>query len=246
MCNAKLLLSNFVRLFVHLFLCRALRNTKLIADIVDTKDYIKYNPKISLRAGQKTTLICNVDPSQKTTWVKAQFHFEHIFQKYWYMSCKNCYRATAADYQVEFTCNSCKEKHVAMPRCRFDVDLVDETGVIPASIFGELAEKLLTFNSVEAMQHFNENVELPLEAVHEQLKLKTFLIHIKPVQTQLADTRQRYTVIYYSEINHDTDSTQQTNEPKNDSPLLGNIAGGTQLITPEKSTGTSKACLRLS
>ena len=44
----------------NIFLCllspRALRNTKLIKEIVEKKDYIKYNPQLSLKSGQKTTL----------------------------------------------------------------------------------------------------------------------------------------------------------------------------------------------
>lgn len=224
----------------------ALRNTNLIADIVQKKDYIKYNPELSLRTGQKTTSICNVNPSQKTIWVKARFCFEHIFQKYWYMSCKNCCRATAADYQVVFTCNSCKEKHSAVPRCRFDVELADDTGLIPASIFGELAEKLLTFSAVEAMQHFNENIELPLDLVHKELKSKTFLVHIKPVQAQLADTRQRYTIIYYSEINDASTSIQSTNEEKDDSSFPSNESHTAQLMTTGESNTPSKARVRLS
>ncbi|XP_071910175.1 replication protein A 70 kDa DNA-binding subunit B-like isoform X2 [Coffea arabica] len=135
----------------------AMRNTKSIAEIIDAKSYIKYNPALSLKGDQKTTLICNVTPSQKTAWVKAKLSFEHIFQKYWYMSCAKCYQATAADYEIEFTCNSCKEKGAAMPRCRFDIDLSDDSGVIPASIFGDLAETILTFTGLEAMDHFNQD-----------------------------------------------------------------------------------------
>ncbi|XP_071925052.1 replication protein A 70 kDa DNA-binding subunit D-like isoform X2 [Coffea arabica] len=211
----------------------ALRNTKFIKEIVEKKDYIKYSPQLSLKSGQKTTLICNINSSQKTIWVKAHFSFEHIFKKYWYMSCRNCCRATAADYQVEFTCNSCKEKHPAVPRCRFDVDLANSTGVIPASVFGELAENLLTFSALEAMQHFNENIELPLEFVHKELKSKMFLLHIKPVQTQLADSRQRYTVIYYSEIDDDADSVQLTDEPRDDSPFPSKESETVQLRAEE-------------
>ncbi|XP_027127757.1 replication protein A 70 kDa DNA-binding subunit D-like [Coffea arabica] len=224
----------------------ALRNSKMIADVLDKRDYMKYNLAISLRVDQKATLICNVNPSQKITWVRARFYFEHIFQKYWYMSCKNCYRATAADYKVEFTCNSCKEKQLAVPRCCFDVDLVDDSGAIPASIFGELAEKLLTFTSIEATQHFNENVELPLDLVHEQLKSKTFLIHIKPVQAQLADARQRYTVIYYYEVDHATSSAQVVSETKNDLPLLNDQSPTLELADTEQNLAPSKTRMRLS
>ncbi|XP_027174552.1 replication protein A 70 kDa DNA-binding subunit-like [Coffea eugenioides] len=224
----------------------ALRNTDLIKEIVEKKAYIKYNPQLSLKSDQKTTWICNITSSQKTIWVKAQISFEHIFQKYWYMSYKNCCRATAAGHEVVFTCNSCKEKHPAVPRCRFDVDLTDSTGVIPASLFGELAEKLLTFNALEAMQHFNENVELPLEFVHNELKSKTFLLHIKPVQTQLADARQRYTIIYYSEIDDATDSGQLAMQPKDGSPFPTKESDTIQLGTPGENSARSKICVRLS
>mgnify|MGYP004709743731 CR=1 FL=1 len=42
-----------------------MRNTKLIAQLIETKAYIKYNPELFLKADQKTTLICNVSLSQK-------------------------------------------------------------------------------------------------------------------------------------------------------------------------------------
>ncbi|XP_027171826.1 replication protein A 70 kDa DNA-binding subunit-like [Coffea eugenioides] len=168
----------------------ALRNTKFIKEIVEKKDYIKYNPQLSLKSGQKTTL-----------------HHK---------------------------------------RYRFNVDLADSTGVIPASVFGELAENLLTFSALEAMQHFNENVELPLEFVHKELKSKTFLLHIKPVQTQLADSRQRYTVIYYSEIDDDADSVQLTDEPRDDSPFPSKESETVQLGAEGENTARSKVCVQLS
>ncbi|XP_071940335.1 replication protein A 70 kDa DNA-binding subunit B-like isoform X2 [Coffea arabica] len=223
----------------------AMRNTKLIASLIETKSYIKYNPQLFLKADQKTTLNCNVSLSQKTTLVKAKISFEHIFQKYWYMSCAKCNRATAADYGIEFTCNSCKQKSPAVPRCRFDVDLSDDNGVIPASVFGDLAEKLLTFTALEAMDHFNQNHELPLEFAHNSLKTKTFLLHIKPIQTQLADARQRYTILHYSELEQGFDSAQSLEQP-NALPISSeHKIDAAQLLAPESSSG-SKARLRLS
>ncbi|XP_071932877.1 replication protein A 70 kDa DNA-binding subunit B-like [Coffea arabica] len=224
----------------------AMRNAKSIAEIIDAKSYIKYNPALSLKRDQKTTLICNVTASQKTAWVRAKLSFEQIFQKYWYMSCAKCYRATAADYGMEFTCNSCKEKGAAMPRCRFDVDLIDDSGVIPASIFGDLAEKILTFTGLEAMDHFNQNLELPLQFVHEQLKTKTFLVHIKPVQTQLADARQRYTILYCSELEPKMSHAQLTHEPESVSLSCDQQAENEQLLTAGHGGSSSKVRLRLS
>ncbi|XP_027153326.1 uncharacterized protein LOC113753389 isoform X1 [Coffea eugenioides] len=74
-----------------------------------------------------------------------------------------------------------------------------------------------------------ENFEIPLEFVHERLKTKTFLVHIKSVQTQLADARQHYTVIKYSETNDIATSVQ--------------LAG--KLMTAGEANGSSKVCLRL-
>ena len=113
-------------------------------------------------------------------------------------------------------------------RCRIDVDLADDSGTITATLFGDLAEKLLTFTAVEAMEHFNQvwkciiwnfhytsliynqsrpnfalemqNLELPLGKLHQQLKTKKFLAHVKPVQTPLANGKRRYTMQYYEEI----------------------------------------------
>nr|XP_027120642.1 replication protein A 70 kDa DNA-binding subunit B-like [Coffea arabica] len=197
----------------------AMRNTNLLAAIIDEKSYIKYNPNMSVKADQKITLISNVRPSQKNIWVKARFSFQHIFQKYWYMSCKKCCRGTAAADGVIFMCNTCKEKHPAQPRCRFDIDLCDHTGAITASVFGEQAEKLLTFTAFEIMDHFKQNIELPLEAVHNELESKWFLVHIKPVQTQMADAKQRYTIIYYSEV-LDTNVVQSPTQCKSDTLLI--------------------------
>ncbi|XP_027171557.1 replication protein A 70 kDa DNA-binding subunit B-like [Coffea eugenioides] len=200
----------------------AIRNTKLLAAIIDEKSYIKYNPQISAKPDQKTILISNVRPSQKNIWVKARFSFQHIFQKYWYMSCKKCCRGTAATDGVIFMCNTCKEKHPAQPRCRFDMDLCDDTGTITASVFGEQAEKLLKFTALEIMDHFKQNIELPLEAVHKELESKWFLVHIKPVQAQMSDAKQCYTVIYYSELlNSDAvDSPAESKNAESKNPTL--------------------------
>ncbi|XP_027095918.1 uncharacterized protein [Coffea arabica] len=103
--------------------------------------------------------------------------------------------------------------------CRFDMDLCDHTGAIIASVFGEQAEKLLTFTTFEIMDHFKQNIELPLEAVHKELESKWFLVHIKPVQTQMADAKQRYTIIYYSEVLN-TNAVQSPSQGKIDTLLI--------------------------
>ncbi|KAK6947373.1 DNA helicase Pif1-like [Dillenia turbinata] len=93
-------------------------------------------------------------------------------------------------------------------RCSFNIDLEDDTDKMTAFMFGELAEKLLTFTGVQAMEHFNQNIELPLEPVHQTLREKMFVAHIGLVQSKATDVKQHFTVIYYCdaseyEINED-------------------------------------------
>ncbi|XP_027182204.1 uncharacterized protein LOC113780620 [Coffea eugenioides] len=129
--------------------------------------------------------------------------------------------------------------------CRFDVDLSDDSGVIPASIFGDLAENILTFTALEAIDHFNQNLKLPLEFVHAQIKTKTFLVHIKPVQTQLADARQRYTILYCSELEPEFGRAQLTGEPESVSLSTHQQTENEQLLMTGDGGSGSKVRLRL-
>ena len=55
------------------------------------------------------------------------------------------------------------------------------------------------------------------------------------MQTQLADARQRYTIIYYSEVNDDADSAQLTSETKDAPPFPSKESDTIQLGTPGNS-----------
>nr|XP_027101704.1 uncharacterized protein LOC113722627 [Coffea arabica] len=96
------------------------------------------------------------------------------------MACKKCYKATDASHGHPYLCNKCSEYQEAVPRCRFDVNLADNTGNVTATLFGELAEKLLTYSALDAMQYF---------------------IRIQPAQSRYGYLQQRYTVVHFYEEN---------------------------------------------
>nr|XP_027063366.1 replication protein A 70 kDa DNA-binding subunit D-like isoform X1 [Coffea arabica]XP_027063367.1 replication protein A 70 kDa DNA-binding subunit D-like isoform X1 [Coffea arabica]XP_027063368.1 replication protein A 70 kDa DNA-binding subunit D-like isoform X1 [Coffea arabica]XP_027063369.1 replication protein A 70 kDa DNA-binding subunit D-like isoform X1 [Coffea arabica]XP_027063370.1 replication protein A 70 kDa DNA-binding subunit D-like isoform X1 [Coffea arabica]XP_027063371.1 repli len=162
------------------------QNAVLFAQIIKEKSYTRYNPNLFLQSPQKFTLIFYLQPTQK---------------RYWYMACKKCYKATDASHGHPYLCNKCSEYQEAVPRCRFDVNLADNTGNVTATLFGELAEKLLTYSALDAMQYFIRNVELPLEHVHEALKTKLFAVQIQPAQSRYGYLQQRYTVVHFYEEN---------------------------------------------
>ncbi|XP_027151904.1 replication protein A 70 kDa DNA-binding subunit B-like [Coffea eugenioides] len=217
----------------------ARKNSQVLSVLVTDAAYMKFNPDVTLKPDQKITKIILLKPAQKSSWVKVSFSFEHIFQKFWYMGCKKCFRSTAAPHGVVFTCNSCRE------RCRFDIDLTDTTGTVTASIFGELAETLLTFTALEAMDHFTQNIELPLEKTHAELKQKLFLAHIRPVQSQLADAKQRYTIIYYCETTDHLESELLDIQEMPDNVLTYNETANSASIASvnEGSSSRVKSCL---
>nr|XP_027075654.1 replication protein A 70 kDa DNA-binding subunit B-like [Coffea arabica] len=96
--------------------------------------------------------------------------------------------------------------------CRFDVILSDKSGRVTATLFGDLAEKLLTYSALDAMQYFHKNIELPLMHVHEALRAKEFAVQIQPAASHYGDPQQRYTILHYYESNFAEASTQQTIE----------------------------------
>ncbi|KAL3536838.1 hypothetical protein ACH5RR_000204 [Cinchona calisaya] len=181
-----------------------MRNSKELRDIVDQETYKKYNPQLSYQPQQNYKLVSNLMVTQTFACVKVYFSFQHIFQKCWYMACKNCNRSTSAIYKFAFTCNSCKQKHPPEPRCRFDVH--DQNGRITASIFGDLAEKLLTFTALEAMEHYNQ---------------------VKITKIEGDDQKQRYTINHYFQENEESSSLGL---PNKESPQVLTLSSQAELI----------------
>ena len=75
---------------VFFSLYRALRNSKTIADLLDKRDYMKYNPTISLRVDQKATLICNVNPSQKVLKHSFPLFLYNLLSPFYIFFCHDC------------------------------------------------------------------------------------------------------------------------------------------------------------
>ncbi|XP_027167891.1 replication protein A 70 kDa DNA-binding subunit B-like [Coffea eugenioides] len=213
----------------------ACRNEKELLVVSNEKPYTNQSPKMFYGPQHKLSTITDVLPTEKVSWVKCMFSFEHILQKYYYMACVKCRRLTDADYGCTYTCNHCNEK-----QCRFDIDLTDHTDTITASIFGEQAETLLGFTALQAMDYFNRNEELPLNKLHEELKSKMFIVQLKPGNTKNDGSYQRYTVAYYFEDNAENTSfrcqSPVASKVQNSAPESTASAH----LSPEKTESSSK------
>nr|XP_027077114.1 replication protein A 70 kDa DNA-binding subunit B-like [Coffea arabica] len=223
----------------------AARNEKSFAGLLEDNMHAKQSPQLFHQSHQKIISIIDVVPTQKVSWVKAQVSFKHIIQKYYYMGCIKCHRMTAANFGTTFTCNHCNEKQQASPRYRFDVDLTDHTDTLTASVFGDLAESLLTFTALEAMNYHEENTELPLEKVHQELQSRMFIIQLKPAATRDGGGHQRYTIVYFFEDSSSEESANKSAHPDVHTISLGIGNTVPTNAAPENQVSSSKVRIRL-
>ncbi|XP_019159535.1 PREDICTED: uncharacterized protein LOC109156138 [Ipomoea nil] len=85
-------------------------------------------------------------------WIKGKISINLDNNNTWYIGCSHCLKKVYAQSDQQFNCMHCGEKRVVgTPRCKMDVEIVDETGHIAASVFGLLAESLLLHSSKQVM-----------------------------------------------------------------------------------------------
>ncbi|XP_031117737.1 uncharacterized protein LOC116021257 isoform X2 [Ipomoea triloba] len=93
-----------------------------------------------------------INPAQPA-WVKGKISINIDNKNTWYIGCSHCLKKVYAESDELFNCMHCVEKTaVGTPRCKMDVEIVDETGHIVASVFGLPAETLLLRSSKQVME----------------------------------------------------------------------------------------------
>ncbi|CAL5372979.1 unnamed protein product [Camellia sinensis] len=108
-------------------------------------------------------------------WVNACATVIDVNQKFCYLRCPNCNKSIVVEPEDFFLCNFCKQRVHSQPRCRFEVDLTDESGKIIATIFGSHAEKLFSITAEELIKNTSDDGQTSLEVLK---KLSTTENHI--------------------------------------------------------------------
>ncbi|XP_019181999.1 PREDICTED: uncharacterized protein LOC109192451 [Ipomoea nil] len=98
----------------------------------------------------------------------------------------------------------CGEKRaVGTPRCKLDVEIVDETGHIAASVFGLLAESLLLHSSKQVMELEQEGKKLPLLNINKRLQDQEFVVQLRSqAYTQQGRSTSSYSIISLHDASH--------------------------------------------
>ncbi|WMV13822.1 hypothetical protein MTR67_007207 [Solanum verrucosum] len=89
-------------------------------------------------------LICLLAQGQTFT-IEAKITFPTDLKKFYMLVCSNCGQDVHYPTIREIHCMNCDQKNLLVPRCRFDVDLKDNSGSIIGIIMDKEGEKLCYF-----------------------------------------------------------------------------------------------------
>ncbi|KAG5602250.1 hypothetical protein H5410_033620 [Solanum commersonii] len=139
-------------------------------------------PVIVTTAGQQLISIKEISsaPSMAIFYVEAKMAILDEFQDFCVLQCSGCKQKKRTNDRKDFECPKCNRKTALVPRCSFQIDLIDNTATITASISAELGEKLLSMTA-EAIFDITctKRQSLSLDHVHEMLSNKVFEIQLR-------------------------------------------------------------------
>ncbi|KAH0775688.1 hypothetical protein KY290_007099 [Solanum tuberosum] len=69
------------------------------------------------------------------------------FQDFCVLECSGCKQKKRTKDRKDFECPKCNRKTALVPRCSFQIDLINGTATTTASISAELGEKLLSMTA---------------------------------------------------------------------------------------------------
>ncbi|KAG5627259.1 hypothetical protein H5410_012477 [Solanum commersonii] len=106
-------------------------------------------PIIVTPAAQQLISIAEISSaaSMGVLYVKAEMAILDEFQDFCVLECLGCKQKKRTKDRKDFKCPKCNRKTALVPRCSFQIDLIDDTATTTTSISAELGEKLLSMTA---------------------------------------------------------------------------------------------------
>ncbi|KAH0664971.1 hypothetical protein KY285_026177 [Solanum tuberosum] len=106
-------------------------------------------PTIVTPAGQQLISIAKISsaPSMGVFYVEAEMAILDEFQDFCVLECLGCKQKKRTKDRKDFECPKCNRKTSLVPRCSFQIDLINGTATTTTSISAELGEKLLSMTA---------------------------------------------------------------------------------------------------
>ncbi|XP_073159353.1 replication protein A 70 kDa DNA-binding subunit B-like isoform X1 [Henckelia pumila] len=215
-------------------------NKDYIENVVSRKLYEKSYQSIDQPADsqiRKISQILSVTETVKSFWVKATLKVSEPQHCLYVLACPDCSRTCGALYGYEFTCLYCGSNFPSpKPLLRFQVDLFDGTGNLPAYLENEEAEILLGSSAEKIIEAKNEEEDLNPCMINEKLKDLQFLFQIRTSRNETrGKTFVRNTIVKC--LQHESSSTVHTSkEPSSSAQLDRNLLTDLPMIESQESS----------
>ncbi|KAH0645045.1 hypothetical protein KY284_032929 [Solanum tuberosum] len=138
------------------------------------------------------------------------------FQDFCVLECSGCKQKKCTKDRKDFECPKCNRKTTLVPRCSFQIDLIDGTATTTSSISAELGEKLLSMTAEDIFDiTCTKRQSLSLNHVHEMLSNKAFKIQLRKSSWANSNTTPAtLSVLSYMEKQHTPQSTTDRTSKK--------------------------------
>ncbi|KAK6785598.1 hypothetical protein RDI58_019053 [Solanum bulbocastanum] len=79
--------------------------------------------------------------------LRQKWSYQTNCKEFCVLECSGCKQKKRTKDRKDFECPKCNRKTTLVPRCIFQIDLIDGTATTTASFSGELGEKLLSMTA---------------------------------------------------------------------------------------------------
>ncbi|KAL3347583.1 hypothetical protein AABB24_021316 [Solanum stoloniferum] len=139
---------------------------------------------ISIPVDEEVILIANAESQQdgQTFSIEAKISFPADQKKYYVLVCSNCGQDVRYPIIMQIHCVNCGQHKMLIPRCRFNVNLEDNSGTTTGMIMNKEAEKLLSLTAEQIYERTSTKIST------QALSTRSFLFgqkkHLHVLQTQ--------------------------------------------------------------
>ncbi|KAH0781879.1 hypothetical protein KY290_001477 [Solanum tuberosum] len=176
------------------------------------------NPTIVTPAGQQVISIADISsaPSMGVLYVEAEMAILDEFQDFCVLECSGCKQKKRTKDRKDFECPKCNRKTTLVPRCSFQIDLIDGTATTTTSISAELGEKILCMAAEDIFDiTCTRRQSLSLNHVHDMLSNKVFEIQLRKSSWGSSNTKHAtLSILSYIEKTHTPQSTTDRTSKK--------------------------------
>ncbi|KAH0684181.1 hypothetical protein KY290_022855 [Solanum tuberosum] len=175
-------------------------------------------PMILTTGGQQLLSIADISsaPSMGMFYVEAEMAILDDFQDFCVLECSGCKQKKRTKDRKDFDCLKCNRKTALVPRCSFQIDLIDNTATTTSSISADLGEKILSMTAEDIFDiTCTKRQSLSLTHVHEMLSNKVFTIQLRKSSWGSSNTTHTtLSILSYTEKQHAPQTTTDRTSKK--------------------------------